>query len=77
MPGRFTKARRPQNTPLSVATGTSGTPSPASAVTPDCQGFVSPGAHFPTAGNATVGVALWLLFFGWARLGRTATVTPR
>ncbi len=41
------------------------------------EGFVSPGAHFPTAGNATVGVALWLLFFGWARLGRTATVTPR
>jgi uncharacterized RDD family membrane protein YckC len=41
------------------------------------EGFVSPGAHFPTAGNAVVGVALWLLFFGWARLGRTATVTSR
>lgn len=41
------------------------------------EGFVSPGAHFSTVGNATVGVAMWLLFFGWARLGRTATVTPR
>lgn len=41
------------------------------------EGFVSPGAHFSTVGNASVGVALWLLFFGWARLGRTATVMSR
>jgi uncharacterized RDD family membrane protein YckC/uncharacterized membrane protein SpoIIM required for sporulation len=41
------------------------------------EGFVSPGAHFSAASNAVVGVALWLLFFGWARLGRTATVTSR
>jgi uncharacterized membrane protein SpoIIM required for sporulation len=39
------------------------------------EGFVSPGAHFPTAGNAVVGVAMWLLFFGWARLGRSAVTT--
>lgn len=38
------------------------------------EGFVSPGAFFPVAGNVTIGVALWLLFFGWARLGRTADV---
>ena len=39
------------------------------------EGFVSPGAHFPAAGNAVVGVAMWLLFFGWARLGRSAVTT--
>jgi uncharacterized membrane protein SpoIIM required for sporulation len=41
------------------------------------EGFVSPGAHFPTVGNAVVGIAMWLLFFGWARLGRTATMGAR
>jgi uncharacterized membrane protein SpoIIM required for sporulation len=34
------------------------------------EGFVSPGRYFPVAVNAAVGVAMWLLFFGWARLGR-------
>jgi len=34
------------------------------------EGFVSPGAHFPTALNATVGVVLWLLFAAWALTGR-------
>jgi len=37
------------------------------------EGFVSPGIHFPLVVNATVGVSMWLLFFGWARLGRTAS----
>ncbi len=36
------------------------------------EGFISPGAHFPAVANAAVGVGLWLLFFGWARLGRSA-----
>jgi len=34
------------------------------------EGFISPGAHFPVAANAAVGIGLWLLFFGWARLGQ-------
>ena len=36
------------------------------------EGFISPGAQFPTVANAAVGIGLWLLFFGWARLGRPA-----
>lgn len=35
------------------------------------EGFISPGAQFPTVANAAVGIGLWLLFFGWARLGRS------
>jgi uncharacterized membrane protein SpoIIM required for sporulation/uncharacterized RDD family membrane protein YckC len=34
------------------------------------EGFVSPGVHFSSAGNAAVGVAMFMLFVGWARLGR-------
>ncbi|MDP2340231.1 MAG: stage II sporulation protein M [Deltaproteobacteria bacterium] len=47
------------------------------AVVGGVEGFVSPGTHFPTALNATVGALLWLLFAAWVVGARPRMTTTK